>query len=66
MSGWTELRVIAVFRQEPSDGVDGCTILETLGGPKRYARIWDGLIGPMEWGWRLHESAVKVWPREER
>lgn len=52
--------VIRVWRQEPSAGVAGCTVLEVEGGPKAYARIFDGTTH-LEWGWVLHESAVEVW-----
>ena len=51
-----------IYRQEESGSVMACTIFEITGGPKRFMRIWDRMItGPVEWGWVLHESAVKIW-----
>jgi hypothetical protein len=54
-----------IYRQEEAEGVQGCTILEPYGGPKRYKRIWDnsGLLA--EWGWSLHPTAVLVWENPE-
>jgi hypothetical protein len=54
--------VVAIYRQEGSDGVQACTVLEHIAGPKRYARIWDMEPRRVEWGWVLHPTSVKVWP----
>ena len=52
---------VAIYRQEESEGVMAATILEILGGPKDYARIWDATPWRVEWGWRLHPTAVEIW-----
>lgn len=54
--------IIRIYRQEESDEVAGCTIIERAGGPKRYQRIWDAYPSQVEWGWTLHPSAVMIWP----
>jgi hypothetical protein len=56
--------VVAIYRQEESDDVQACTILEHIAGPKPYCRVWDHAPTRVEWGWVLHPSAVKVWSRE--
>ena len=53
------MEVIRIWRQDQSELVWGCTILEVVGGPKRYARIFDG-ASQLEWGWTLHEMARPV------
>ena len=50
---------IAEWRQENSDGVMACTSYEVVGGPKRYARKWDGLTR-IEWGWVVHPTARRI------
>lgn len=55
--------VVGIYRQDESDDVEGCTIIEHMGGHKRFARVWDLRPDEVDWGWTLHPSAVRVWPR---
>lgn len=53
--------ILRIYRQEESEGVWGCTILEPVAGAKRYLRVWDSGPDMPEWGWSLSESALLVW-----
>lgn len=50
----------AIYVQPYSDDVQGCVIIEVVGGRKAYARFWPR-SGSLEWGWTLHPTAQKVW-----
>jgi len=57
-----------IWYQPPSDGVQECISVRVVGGPKRYMRVWPAAIldrqdylAGVEWGWVLHDTAVKVW-----
>jgi hypothetical protein len=50
-----------IYRQEESDGVEGCTVIQPVAGPKRYLRVFDDNPGTVEWGWTLHPSAELIW-----
>lgn len=54
--------IAAIYVQPASDGVEACVSFEMVGGQKRYARFWPRHPERIEWGWRLHESAVRIWP----
>lgn len=56
-------RVQTIYYQAPSESTAECVIIELAGGQKAYARVWTGQLGDpcIEWGWQVHESAVKIY-----
>lgn len=44
------------------EGGGQCVILETLGGPKRYAKVWSSDPSRVEWSWALPDGARPVAP----
>jgi len=58
--------IIAVYVTPEAEGVTQSVSLEIVGGPKRFARVFASDPSRVEWGWVLHESAVKVWGEEEQ
>lgn len=56
--------VVSIWLTPRSEDVQPSLSIEVIGGPKRYLRIWlDKMSAQPEWGWVLHDTAVKLWSR---
>lgn len=61
--------VVAVYVVPEDDGPGGydtprlqepCVVVELVGGPKPYARLWPRKPYDVDWGWGLPDSAIRV------
>lgn len=58
------LGIRSIWAVSPAETQQGCLVLEILGGPKSYARVWwkpSLPAGSVEWGWVLPAGAVCLW-----
>jgi hypothetical protein len=52
--------VVAVYVAPETDDQEPCIVVEMVGGPKRYARLWPRKPHQVEWGWTLGDNAIRV------